>query len=168
MLSQKLKRTIVSKFGKPEEWKSKLSLIKLRKLGHKIGMQRAAVKGMSAQTLLPFLLKTWKESNLPVKDKQGMRHTILITLRTHIHTYTYTYMHTYEHTHIHIHTHTHTHTYTPTHLQTYTHTYTRIHTLSRIAHTENSCIDISAELPLVLTTVQMINVSATSSVRCSH
>ena len=61
-LSPELKKQIEKSFGKPAEWGRKLSLIKVRKLGSKLGIQKTAVKGMSKETLLPLLIETWSAS----------------------------------------------------------------------------------------------------------
>ena len=58
-LTPELKDDIEKKFGKPNQWKRALSLIKLRKLGNKIGLQKGYVRGMSRETLLPFILDQW-------------------------------------------------------------------------------------------------------------
>lgn len=69
-LSPELKGDIEKTFGKPKEWRRKLSLIKLRKLGSKIGLQKGYVRGMSRETLLPFLLDQW---NAGESSQTGLR-----------------------------------------------------------------------------------------------
>ena len=73
-ITLELKQDTEKTFGKSTEWGRKLSLIKLRKLSLKIGMEQEFVKSMPKETLLSVLLKQWGESDNATNNCHGIEH----------------------------------------------------------------------------------------------
>ena len=62
-ITLELREDTGSTFGKSTEWRRKISLISVRKLGRKIGMEQERVKSMPKEALLSVILKQMGESD---------------------------------------------------------------------------------------------------------
>ena len=75
-ITLELKKDAEKTFGKPKKWR-RLSLIKVRKLGRKIGMEQERVKSMPKEALLSVILKNWGESDNSTNNCHGIEHFTL-------------------------------------------------------------------------------------------
>ena len=73
-ITLELKKDTEKTFGKPTEWRQNLSLLSLRKLGRKIGMEQQSVRSMPKETLLSVILNKWGESDNSTNNCHGIEH----------------------------------------------------------------------------------------------